>query len=118
LEVLRDNGALVIEGSRVNEESEVNKLTVRDLIMGSSVNISKTTLQPLKASNMHPLTVSTIFGYEFADIVMDSPSSELKKSSLEKEAWPGYPCSIILGASFAPHLGYPHPATAYSKGAI
>ncbi|KAJ6094797.1 hypothetical protein N7467_002310 [Penicillium canescens] len=89
LEVLRDNGALVVERSKVNEESEVNELTVRDLIMGFSVNLSKTTLQPPKASNMHPLTVSTIFGYEFADIVMDSPSSELKKSSLEKEglAW-------------------------------
>jgi hypothetical protein len=85
LVALRDNGALVVERSRTNEESEVNELTVRDLIMGFSVNLSKTTLQPPKASNMHPLTISTIFGYEFADIVMDSPTSELKKSSLEKE---------------------------------
>jgi hypothetical protein len=83
LKALRDHGGLVVE------KSKGNVLTVRDLMMGFSVNLSKATLQPPKASNMHPLTISTIFGYEFADIVMDSPSSELKKSSLEKEglAW-------------------------------
>ncbi|KAJ5747835.1 uncharacterized protein N7511_009531 [Penicillium nucicola] len=80
---LRDQGGLVLEKSTGSE------LTVRDLIMGFSVNLSKTTIQPPRASNMHPLTVSSIFGYEFADIVMDSPTSELKKTSLEKEslAW-------------------------------
>ncbi|KAJ5320390.1 hypothetical protein N7508_000673 [Penicillium antarcticum] len=96
---LHDQGELILEKSTGNE------LTVRDLIMGFSVNLSKTTIQPPRASNMHPLTVSSIFGYEFADIVMDSPSSELKKTSLEKEGLAWIPLLSNIKCLFCSDLG-------------
>lgn len=43
--------------------------------MGFSVNLSKIPSQPPRRS--------TIYGYEFMDIVMDSPKSELRKSQIE-----------------------------------
>ncbi|KAJ6024345.1 hypothetical protein N7540_005142 [Penicillium herquei] len=75
LEALREAGGVVIQGS--NEDS----LTIRELIMGFSVNLSR--------ASVHKPKRSQIYGYEFMDIVMDSPRSELRKQTLAKEglAW-------------------------------
>ncbi|KAJ5257044.1 hypothetical protein N7478_013148 [Penicillium angulare] len=73
--------ALSGSGGKTVEKSGQDALTIRELIMGFSVNLSKASLQKPKKS--------TIYGYEFMDIVMDSTRSELKKTTLEKEglAW-------------------------------
>ena len=75
LEALKDAGGCVIQGK--NEDS----LTIRELIMGFSINLSRATLHKPKRS--------IIYGYELMDIVMDSPRSELKKQYLNKKglAW-------------------------------
>ncbi|CAG8015789.1 unnamed protein product [Penicillium salamii] len=71
LDALRDQGALVLDSSG----DDVT--TVRDLVMGFSVNLSKAALQAPSRSK--------IYGYEFMDIALDSPASELKKTKLKKE---------------------------------
>ncbi|CAG7964991.1 unnamed protein product [Penicillium salamii] len=74
LKALADNGEVVLEQSG-------GILTIRELIMGFSVNLSKTSLQkPVR---------SEIYGYEFMDILMGSPRSELKKGRVRKDglAW-------------------------------
>ncbi|KAJ5133971.1 hypothetical protein N7476_002809 [Penicillium atrosanguineum] len=75
LKVLRDKGDMVIEGSGNHT------LTIAQLIMKFSTNMSR--LSPQKPKR------STIYGYEFMDIVMDSTRSELKKEPLQREglAW-------------------------------
>jgi hypothetical protein len=75
LDALRDKGQVVIQ------ESGGDNLTVRELLMGFSTNLSKASLQQPHRSK--------IYGYEFMDIVMDSPRSELKKKRIEKDglAW-------------------------------
>ncbi|KAJ5281457.1 hypothetical protein N7478_006829 [Penicillium angulare] len=70
LDVLSNAGGLIIQGTK--EDS----LTVRELIMGFSVNLSRASLHKPKGAQ--------IYGYEFMDIVMDSPQSELKKQKLER----------------------------------
>lgn len=70
LAALRDDSNSVIEAS----ESE--QLTVRDLILGFSVNLSKTSLQPPRRAE--------IYGYEFMDIIMDSTKTELKRKHIDK----------------------------------
>lgn len=69
---LKDSGGTVIQGSGQDA------LTVRDLVMGFSINLSR--VSPHKPSG------SKIYGYEFMDIVMDSPRSELKKRSLDRKS--------------------------------
>ncbi|CAG8149548.1 unnamed protein product [Penicillium salamii] len=71
LDALRDQGALILDSSGDDAT------TVRDLVMGFSVNLSKAALQAPKGSK--------IYGYEFMDIALDSPASELKKAKLKKE---------------------------------
>ncbi|CAG8364465.1 unnamed protein product [Penicillium salamii] len=71
LDALRDQGALILDSSGDDAT------TVRDLVMGFSVNLSKAALQAPKGSK--------IYGYEFMDIALDSPVSELKKTKLQKE---------------------------------
>lgn len=75
LKALREKGDMVIEGSGNHT------LTVAQLIMKFSINMSR--LSPQKPRR------STIYGYEFMDIVMDSTRSELKKEHLQREglAW-------------------------------
>lgn len=75
LKALRDKGDIVIEGSGNHT------LSIAQLIMKFSINMSR--LSPQKPKR------STIYGYEFMDIVMDSTRSELKKETLQKEglAW-------------------------------
>ncbi|KAL2859788.1 ankyrin repeat domain-containing protein [Aspergillus lucknowensis] len=74
-ETLKDNGLVVIERS-----GDVD-LTIRELIMGFSVNLSKTSL--------HEPNGREIYGYELMDIIMDSPHSELKQMQLDRQgiAW-------------------------------
>lgn len=69
LEALRDKGGVVLEASGED------KLTIRELIMGFSVNLSRVSPQKPRQS--------MIYGYEFMDIVMNPPKSELKKSRIE-----------------------------------
>ncbi|KAL2816298.1 hypothetical protein BJX63DRAFT_430305 [Aspergillus granulosus] len=79
-EALKDNALLVIERSGGVD------LTIRDLVMGFSVNLAKTSLQKPNGRK--------IFGYELMDIVMDSPRSELKQKHLDKQ---GLAWSALLG---------------------
>lgn len=80
LEALKSNALSVIDRSSGLE------LTVRDLIMGFSVNMSKTAVQ--KPSGRK------IYGYEFWDIIEDSTHCELKQRQLERQ-----------GLAWAPLLG-------------
>lgn len=74
-DALLQNGSLVIGGT------EAHTVTVQALIMEFSVKLSQATRRPPKRSK--------IYGYEFMDIVMDSPTVELKETTLKKEglAW-------------------------------
>ncbi|KAJ5698437.1 hypothetical protein N7462_000442 [Penicillium macrosclerotiorum] len=65
------------QGDTVLDGSGRDKLTVRDLILGFSVNLSRIDVQPSRGA--------TIFGYEFMDIVMESPRIELKKQQITKD---------------------------------
>jgi hypothetical protein len=71
LNALRDQGGLVLDSCGAD------MTTLRDLIMGFSVNMSKAALHSPKGSK--------IYGYEFLDIVTESPDSQLKKAKLEKQ---------------------------------
>jgi hypothetical protein len=68
LKALKENGEWILEASGSEH------LTIRDLVMGFSVNLSKTFLQPSRGSE--------IYGYELMDIVMDSPMAELKRRKI------------------------------------
>lgn len=71
--------------SAVDNSSSLD-LTVRDLIMGFSVNLSKALLQKPSGPK--------IYGYEFWDIIEDSTQSDLKQQRLERQ-----------GLAWAPLLG-------------
>ncbi|OGM42240.1 hypothetical protein ABOM_009070 [Aspergillus bombycis] len=79
LRLLQGSGSWVVEGSGNDQ------LTVRELILGFSVNMAKAHLRAPRRSS--------IFGYEFMDIVTDSPNSELKKTRIDK---PGLAWSSLL----------------------
>ena len=70
LSVLRENGGLVLEGS------QHDRLTIRDLILGFSSNLSRAILHRPKRNE--------IYGYEFMDIMMDSYKSELKMRHINR----------------------------------
>ncbi|OJJ07870.1 hypothetical protein ASPVEDRAFT_47063 [Aspergillus versicolor CBS 583.65] len=80
LEALKNTATSVIDRASSLE------LTVRDLIMGFSVNLSKTAVQ--KPSGRK------VYGYEFWDIIEDSTHCELKQQQLERQ-----------GLAWAPLLG-------------
>ncbi|RMJ20860.1 hypothetical protein PHISP_08269, partial [Aspergillus sp. HF37] len=67
---LRGAGGVVVEG--IGEDT----LTVRELLMGFSINFSMTSLHPPKGSH--------IYGYEIMDLVLGSPQSELKTATLKR----------------------------------
>ncbi|KAL3436157.1 hypothetical protein BDV09DRAFT_194283 [Aspergillus tetrazonus] len=75
LSVLRENGGLVLEGS------QHDRLTIRDLILGFSSNLSRAILHCPKRKE--------IYGYEFTDIMIDSYKSELKMCHINRRglAW-------------------------------
>ncbi len=77
--------ALKDDALSVIDRSSNLELTIRDLIMGFSVNLSKTSLQ--KASRRK------IYGYEFWDIIEDATHCELKQRQLQR-----------LGLAWAPLL--------------
>ncbi|KAJ5714915.1 uncharacterized protein N7483_012096 [Penicillium malachiteum] len=91
LVALSEAGGVVIQGS--NEDS----LTIRELIMGFSVNLSR--------ASVHKPKRSQIYGYEFMDIVMDSPRSELRKQTLEKEGLAWSPLLSEINCLFCSNLG-------------
>jgi hypothetical protein len=74
-EALSSSGGVVVEGE--NEDA----LTIRDLIMGFSINFSGTDVQPPKRSH--------IYGYELLDLVTHSHRSELKTITVDRQglAW-------------------------------
>lgn len=74
-DALSGSGGCIVEGSGEDQ------LTIRDLILRFSVNMSKTAICPPWRSK--------IYGYEFMDIVMDSPQGHLKENRTDKEglAW-------------------------------
>jgi hypothetical protein len=75
LEALIDKGAVIVEASGGDT------LTIRELVMGFSINMSKVSRRPPRRS--------AIYGYEFMDIAMDCPESELKKKRVNghSPAW-------------------------------
>ncbi|KAJ6068968.1 hypothetical protein N7499_010855 [Penicillium canescens] len=85
------------KGSLVLERSGDDSLTIRELIMGLSANLSK--------ASLHKPARSEIYGYELMDVLMGSPRSELKKRRIKKEglAW----SSLLDGISclFCSDLG-------------
>jgi hypothetical protein len=83
LETLRDNGEVVLQGSGNH------KLTIAQLVLKFSINMSRV--------SSHNTRKSKIYGYEFMDIVMDSLTSELKEKHLEKE---GLAWSSLLGGVY------------------
>ncbi|KAL2827673.1 hypothetical protein BJY01DRAFT_241106 [Aspergillus pseudoustus] len=86
-EALKDKSSLVIEGSGCDE------LTVRDLIMGFSINISK--------ALVHKPSGRRIYGYEFMDVVRDSPPNEL----LERQGLAWSPLLGELDCLFCSNFG-------------
>jgi hypothetical protein len=70
LETLKVAGGVAVDGT--GEDT----LTVRELLMGFSINFSMVSLQPPKGSR--------IYGYELMDLVMGSPQSELKTITVER----------------------------------
>lgn len=90
-DALRDQGGLILDSSG----DDVT--TVRDLIMGFSINMAKAALQAPKGSK--------IYGYEFMDIAMESPKSELKKMKLKKEGLGWIPLLDEIKCLFCSNLG-------------
>lgn len=88
-EALSSSRGVVVEGEKEDA------LTIRDLIMGFSINFSETNLQPPRRSH--------IYGYELLDLVMHSHRSELKTITVDRRglAWAPLlkevPCLICAG---------------------
>ncbi|KAL3455310.1 hypothetical protein BJX64DRAFT_295160 [Aspergillus heterothallicus] len=74
-DALKDSASLIVEGHGGDE------LTIRELIMGFSANLSKASLHKSYGRRIH--------GYEFMDVVRDSPRSKLKQKNIERQglAW-------------------------------
>lgn len=89
LTVLRKNGSIQLESG--GEDA----LTLRDLIMGLSVNLSK--MSSRKPRNHE------VYGYEFMDIVRGAPEADLKRIRIEKQGrtWApllqGFSCLFCSG---------------------
>ncbi|OJJ48021.1 hypothetical protein ASPZODRAFT_63364 [Penicilliopsis zonata CBS 506.65] len=91
LAILQGKGSYVIQGE------DDDTLTVRELIMGFSTNIAKTS--PRRGSSLE------IYGYELMDIVMDSPSTELKRKTLRMEGLSWAPLLEFVNCLFCSGLG-------------
>ncbi|KAL3446754.1 hypothetical protein BJX65DRAFT_296117 [Aspergillus insuetus] len=79
-DALKDNASFVLENSGGEE------LTVRELIMKFSVNLSQTSIRKPNGRK--------VYGYEFWDIIEDSTRSELKQKQLDR---PGLTWAPLLG---------------------
>lgn len=89
----RSEGQRRICHFRVGED----KLTIRELIMGFSANLSKMSLQKPR--------LPEIYGYEFADIALSSPRTELKKKKIMKEGLPWASLLSEVNCLFCSGLG-------------
>ncbi|EAU37276.1 predicted protein [Aspergillus terreus NIH2624] len=90
-QVLRDSGGVAIEGS--GQDS----LTVRELILGFSINFSMTSAQAPKGSR--------IYGYELLDLVVSSPRSELKATTVKGDGLGWAPLLKEIPCLFCAGLG-------------
>ncbi|KAH8700727.1 hypothetical protein BGW36DRAFT_374858 [Talaromyces proteolyticus] len=90
-DILRVSGSVAVEGSGED------RLTVRELIMGFSVNFAMTSLQPPKGSR--------IYGYEFMDLVVGSLRSELKAVVVESQGLGWAPLLNEVPCLFCSELG-------------
>jgi hypothetical protein len=90
-EVLSEKGDFVI--ARGGEDI----LTLRELVMGFSINLARTSL--------HQPNGSDIYGYEFMDIVHTKPTSELGKTKLRKEGLSWAPLLEHIPCLFCSSLG-------------
>ncbi|KAK2753560.1 hypothetical protein FQN54_007337 [Arachnomyces sp. PD_36] len=91
LEALRASGGILIE--REDEDS----LSLRQLIMGLSVNFAKT--------STHKPCNNEIYGYEFMDIVWNSPMADLKKIRIERQGLTWAPLLQHIPCLFCSNLG-------------
>ncbi|KAL5355804.1 hypothetical protein BJX96DRAFT_79127 [Aspergillus floccosus] len=90
-QVLRNSGSVAIEGS--GQDS----LTVRELILGFSINFSMTSAQPPKWSR--------IYGYELLDLVFSSPRGELKATTVKGDGLGWAPLLKEIPCFFCAGLG-------------
>ncbi|KAL3478814.1 hypothetical protein BJX99DRAFT_256222 [Aspergillus californicus] len=92
LETLRGAGGVVIEGT--GEDA----LTVRELIMGFSINFSMTSTHTSKGTR--------VYGYEFLDLVVSSPRSELKTATVNRDSLGWAPLLEEIPCLFCADLGH------------
>ncbi|KAL4744259.1 hypothetical protein BDW72DRAFT_199789 [Aspergillus terricola var. indicus] len=90
-EILKASGGVVVEGT--NEDT----LTIRELIMGFSINFSMTSVRPPKGSR--------IYGYELLDLVLGSSRSELKAITVERRGLGWAPLLDEVPCLFCAELG-------------
>lgn len=88
---LNSSGSVVVQGEKEDA------LTIRDLIMGFSINFSKTNIQAPKRSH--------IYGYELLDLVMSSSRSELKTITVDRQALAWAPLLKEVPCLFCTGLG-------------
>lgn len=75
--------ALSAKGDLVIARGGEDTLTLRELVMGFSTNLAKTSLQPPRRSK--------IYGYEFSDIIHNKPTAKLGRAKLGKQGLPWAP---------------------------
>lgn len=88
---LQTSGGIVVEGA--NEDI----LTIRDLIMGFAINFSGVSVQAPRGSR--------IYGYELLDLVLGSPRSELKTTTVKRDGLGWAPLLNELPCLFCAELG-------------
>ncbi|OJI88869.1 hypothetical protein ASPTUDRAFT_49777 [Aspergillus tubingensis CBS 134.48] len=88
---LRGSGDVLIQ------QEGTDKLTLRDLVMGFSINFAKTTVQKPR--------LREIYGYEFMDIVHNSPTADLKTINIERTGLSWTPLLQSIPCLFSSRLG-------------
>lgn len=87
---LRGSGDILIQ------QEGTDKLTLRDLVMGFSINFAKTSTQKPRYKE--------IYGYEFMEIVHNSPTADLKAATIERTGLPWTPLLQSIPCLFCSHL--------------
>ncbi|KAE8548021.1 hypothetical protein EYB25_009814 [Talaromyces marneffei] len=100
-EALSSSGGVIVEGRKEDA------LAIRDVIMGFSINFSKTDVQPPKRSH--------IYGYELLDLVIDSSRSELKTITVDRHGSGWAPLLKEIPYLFCAELGEAIVGTRSSK---
>ncbi|KAJ5448631.1 hypothetical protein N7445_003452 [Penicillium cf. griseofulvum] len=88
---LRGSGDVLIQ------QEGTDKLTLRDLVMGFSINFGKTSTQKPRYKE--------IYGYEFMEIVHNSPTADLKAATIERTGLSWTPLLQSIPCLFCSHLG-------------